>query len=121
MQPKKAEPGHHRGCDAPRSTAGAFPIKRIVGDTVVVEADVVRRRPRRASRACCSTARRATAEWTEVPMEPLVNDRWRGSFTVQELGRYRYTVMGLGRSLQDLVARPGASASRPGRMCRSTC
>ena len=32
------------------------------------------------------------AEWTEVPMEPLVNDRWRGSFTVQELGRYRYTV-----------------------------
>ena len=26
-------------------------------------------------------------------MEPLVNDSWRGSFTVSELGRYRYTLM----------------------------
>jgi starch synthase (maltosyl-transferring) len=31
-------------------------------------------------------------EWTEAPMEPLVNDRWQGSFKVQELGRYLYTV-----------------------------
>lgn len=24
-------------------------------------------------------------------MEPLVKDRWRGEFTVTDLGRYRYT------------------------------
>jgi starch synthase (maltosyl-transferring) len=32
-------------------------------------------------------------EWSENPMEPLLNDHWRGSFTVAEVGRYRYTVL----------------------------
>ena len=36
----------------------------------------------------------SSAEWTESPMTPLVNDRWRGRFTVTELGRYVYTVEG---------------------------
>ena len=31
-------------------------------------------------------------DWTEVPMAPLVNDRWRGEFPVSELGRYVYTI-----------------------------
>src|SRR5439155_15467651 len=30
--------------------------------------------------------------WVEVPMTPLVNDRWRGSFTVTKLGGYRFTI-----------------------------
>ena len=33
---------------------------------------------------------------------PLVNDRWRAEFTVDPLGRYEYTVAGLGRPLQHL-------------------
>src|SRR5205823_5555872 len=32
--------------------------------------------------------------WTEVPMEPLVDDAWRGEFPVSELGRYEYTLTG---------------------------
>ena len=36
----------------------------------------------------------AEDEWVEVPMEPGVNDRWRGSFAVEELGRYSYRVCG---------------------------
>ena len=31
-------------------------------------------------------------DWTEVPMAPLVNDRWRGAFTVTMIGRYEFTV-----------------------------
>jgi len=31
-------------------------------------------------------------EWTEVPLAPLVNDRWRGRFTVTRLGRHLYTI-----------------------------
>jgi starch synthase (maltosyl-transferring) len=30
--------------------------------------------------------------WVETPMEPLVNDRWRGAFQVNEIGNYHYTV-----------------------------
>ena len=53
-------------------------------------------------------------------MAALVNDRWRGAFPVAELGRYRYTIAGLGRSLQNLVARPGqARRGRPGCHGRS--
>src|SRR4029077_1416300 len=34
----------------------------------------------------------AESDWTEVPMVPLVNDRWRAEFVVTELGRYRITI-----------------------------
>ncbi len=78
---------------SPEIDAGRFPIKRTVGETVEVEADafadghdeiVVRLLYRRA----------ADAAWSEVPMEFLGNDRWRGQFAVQHLGQYVYTVRG---------------------------
>ncbi len=31
-------------------------------------------------------------QWLETPLNPLDNDRWRGTFTVSELGRYHYTL-----------------------------
>ena len=70
---------------------GRFAAKRIVGDSVVVEADafadghdvvVVRLRHRPLG----DTA------WIELPMEELGNDRWRASFRVDALGRHAYTV-----------------------------
>ncbi len=77
----------------PRVDSGEFPIKRIVGDTVNVEAvaygdghDVV---------ACALLYRReADAAWAEVRMEPLANDGWTAAFVVEEIGPYRYTVAG---------------------------
>jgi starch synthase (maltosyl-transferring) len=33
-------------------------------------------------------------DWQRAPMEFLGNDRWRGSFPVERLGRYEYTVRG---------------------------
>jgi starch synthase (maltosyl-transferring) len=77
----------------PRVDDGAFPIKRVVGDTVIVEADVFTDGHDEIS--CVLLYRKEGApEWSEAPMEPLVNDRWQGSFEVQELGRYLYTVSG---------------------------
>ncbi len=76
---------------APRVDDGRFPIKRSVGDRVVVEADAfvdghdvvtVMLLHRRA----------AVSGWSEVPMVALGNDRWRAEFTVHHLGRYLYTV-----------------------------
>ena len=70
---------------------GRFPIKRVVGDTVVVEADcftdgndelVARVLYRRAEEA----------DWREAPMQSLGNDRWRGAFVVEALGSHHFTV-----------------------------
>jgi starch synthase (maltosyl-transferring) len=32
------------------------------------------------------------AAWSETPMQPLVNDRWRGTFEVNEVGNYYYAL-----------------------------
>lgn len=75
----------------PQVDGGRFPVKRIVGDTVEVEADAfadghdmvsvrLRHRPPGAS------------DWIELPMDELGNDRWRASFRVDALGRHAYTV-----------------------------
>ena len=77
----------------PEIDGGRFPIKRIVGEETVVEADILA--DGHDALSCRLLYRReAETEWSEAPMEPLGNDRWRGSFRVQELGRYRYTVLG---------------------------
>src|SRR5437867_3564764 len=77
----------------PEIDAGRFPVKRAVGEEVVVEADVFADGHDQLA-ASLLHAREGEPGWTEVPMVPLVNDRWRGAFTVAELGRYRFTIRG---------------------------
>jgi starch synthase (maltosyl-transferring) len=75
----------------PEIDGGRFPIKRIVGDQVVIEADIFAD----GHDVLSSLLLYRTEDdpnWTSIPMEFLVNDRWRGSFVVTELGRYRYTL-----------------------------
>ena len=70
---------------------GRFAAKRIVGDEVVVEADCFA--DGHDSLACMLLWRHeGEAVWQETPMAPLGNDRWRGSFVAQSVGRYQYTV-----------------------------
>lgn len=77
----------------PEVDDGRFPIKRIVGDEVIVEADVLA--DGHDAISCALLYRKeGDDQWTEVPMQPLVNDRWQASFTVQALGIYYYTVQG---------------------------
>jgi starch synthase (maltosyl-transferring) len=75
----------------PEIDGGRFPIKRTVGEKVVVEADVLADGQQVLSFVLLYR-KEGAPQWNEVPMEPLVNDRWRGEFTVSELGRYRYTL-----------------------------
>ncbi len=72
----------------PEIDGGRFPAKRAVGETVVVEADIFTDGHDELSAVL--RYRRGEQAWTEVPMEFLVNDRWRGSFQVTELGHYHY-------------------------------
>ena len=77
----------------PEIDAGRFPIKRCPGERVVVEADVFA--DGHDELACVVRHRRYDQpDWCEAPMRALVNDRWRGEFRVERLGRYLYTVEG---------------------------
>ena len=76
----------------PEIDCGRFPAKRVVGEEVVVEADAF---TDGHDAITCVLLHRAESEtdWSATPMRPLVNDRWRGSFTVEALGRYRYALI----------------------------
>ncbi|MFQ5846249.1 MAG: alpha-1,4-glucan--maltose-1-phosphate maltosyltransferase [Candidatus Methylomirabilales bacterium] len=75
----------------PEIDGGRFPIKRTVGEKVVVEVDIFAEGLDALSGVL--RYRRETAKnWSEVPLEFVVNDRWRAEFRVTELGRYRYTL-----------------------------
>ena len=75
----------------PEIDGGEFAIKRIVGQRVVVSADVL---TDGHDQVACLLKHRMTDEpvWSEVPMEPLGNDRWQAGFDVSEVRRYRYTI-----------------------------
>src|SRR6202521_4292364 len=77
----------------PEIDGGRFPAKRALGERVGVEADVFA-----DGHDALSTVLRwrheSSSLWNDVPMVPLVNDRWRGEFMVGELGRYLYTIQG---------------------------
>ncbi|MFQ5934267.1 MAG: maltotransferase domain-containing protein, partial [Dehalococcoidia bacterium] len=75
----------------PEIDAGRFPAKRVVGELVVVEADIFTDGYDSLS-AVLQYRKEDEVDWKEVPMQPLVNDRWRGDFVVLEVGRYRYAL-----------------------------
>jgi starch synthase (maltosyl-transferring) len=76
---------------SPAVDGGRFAAKRVVGDRVDVEADCFAD-GHDAVAARVLWRREEDAEWREAPMKFLGNDRWRGSFVVDGLGRYRFTV-----------------------------
>jgi starch synthase (maltosyl-transferring) len=77
----------------PEIDAGRFPAKRTIGERVTVEADVFA--DGHDALACVLRWRHESSQlWSDVPMVPVVNDRWRGEFRVSELGRYFYTIQG---------------------------
>jgi starch synthase (maltosyl-transferring) len=78
---------------SPEIDCGRFPIKRVVGESVVVEADVFADGHDQVS---CQVlySRGGDKEWQSSPMTPLGNDRWRGAFSVPKAGRYEYTIEG---------------------------
>jgi starch synthase (maltosyl-transferring) len=75
----------------PEVDGGRFPVKRVEGDTIDVWADlfrdghdklaaVIKHRPAREGK------------WREAPMRFHDNDRWRGSFTVDRIGMWVFTI-----------------------------
>jgi starch synthase (maltosyl-transferring) len=78
---------------SPEIDCGRFPIKRVVGEAVVVEADVF---ADGHDQVACQVLylRAGEKEWQSSPMTALGNDRWRGAFELPKEGRYEYTIEG---------------------------
>src|SRR5690606_8271758 len=74
----------------PEIDAGRHPIKRCVGERVIVEADIFADGHDVLS-ALLRFRQTGDSEWSEIPMQPLVNDRWRAQFEVTRLGEAWYS------------------------------
>ena len=75
----------------PEIDEGRFPIKRVIGEKVVVMADIFTDGHDVISSRLLYR-REKEKEWREVVLKPLENDRWSGEFVVEEVGIYHYTV-----------------------------
>lgn len=75
----------------PEIDAGLYPIKRVVGETVRVEADIFGDGHDQLS-SLLLYRHGTSGSWQETLMRPLGNDRWVGEFQVTEMGRYQYTL-----------------------------
>src|SRR4029077_20755659 len=75
----------------PEIDGGKYPIKRTVGERVLVEADIHADGHDVLSAVVRYRSEQESA-WQEAVMHPLVNDRWQGQFSVERLGSYLYTV-----------------------------
>jgi len=76
---------------SPQIDCGRFPVKRTVGEALTVEADAFT--DGHDVIACVLLVRREDEDdWREVPMEPLVNDRWRARVILDAPGRWLYSM-----------------------------
>ena len=75
----------------PEIEDGLFPIKRTLGEKVVVEGNIFTD-GHDALAAWLLYRHEQETQWRQVAMQPVGNDGWRGSFIVTTLGRYHYTL-----------------------------
>jgi starch synthase (maltosyl-transferring) len=76
---------------APRVDGGAFPVRRVVGETVKVEADVFADGHEHLGVELLWRPL-DKGKWRAAAMTPLGNDRWTASFALERLGRHAYAV-----------------------------
>src|SRR6185503_3309100 len=79
---------------APVVDDGRYPIKREVGGSVEVSADVFKE-GHDVLVAFVKYRRADESDWRESPMRFVDNDRWAGAFTVTDNARYLYTIEAL--------------------------
>ncbi|MFS0773671.1 alpha-1,4-glucan--maltose-1-phosphate maltosyltransferase [Sphingomonas sp. 1P08PE] len=78
---------------SPRVDGGAFAVRRVVGETVVVEATVFTDGHEQLAAELLWRAI-DEEEWRRVPMAALPTDRWTASLTLERLGRHEFVVEG---------------------------
>ncbi|MGH8112481.1 MAG: alpha-1,4-glucan--maltose-1-phosphate maltosyltransferase [Rhodanobacteraceae bacterium] len=76
----------------PEIDCGRHPVKRVADDTLEVWADIFC--DGHDTLAACVRWRDVEASaWREAPMAAVDNDRWRGRFPLEAIGRRQYTIV----------------------------
>ena len=102
----------------PEIDCGRFPIKRVVGDVVRVEANVFADGHDQV--ACRLLYWQDPKNLLTSPMVALPNDRWRGGLLVAKLGRYQYSIEGWIDHFPDLAHRTHEAGGRSAKCKRRT-
>lgn len=76
---------------SPQIDGGRYPIKRVIGEEVRVEADAFADGHDLLS-VVLLYRHSGDSAWRETEMTAVGNDRWEASFAVEQLGSYLYTV-----------------------------
>jgi len=76
---------------SPLIDGGRYPVKRAIGEDLVVEADVFKD-GHDVVAASLRWRQLGEAQWQDTPMRSLDNDRWQGVCTFYENTSYEYTV-----------------------------
>ena len=77
---------------SPQVNNGRFPIRRVVGESVVVAADIFGD-GHDYLRAVVEYKAPKARKWQQVEMQELGNDRWTAAFPVEERGTYQYRIV----------------------------
>jgi starch synthase (maltosyl-transferring) len=98
---------------APTVDQGRFPAKRVVGETIAIEADVFTDGHDLLTVDLLWRAVSAT-KWRRASMQPIGNDRWQASITPDRIGRYEFTIEAgcnrYGSFCRDLAVKSNAGA-----------
>jgi starch synthase (maltosyl-transferring) len=92
LSPAKLGPRIAIEAVSPEIDGGRFAVKRPVGDLFTVAADIFGDGHDKLG-AALLFRQQNQPEWQEVPMRPLENDRWRGTFPLLENTRYLYSIV----------------------------
>ena len=76
---------------SPELDDGRYPIKRELGDTIQVRADIFAD-GHDVMAAILRYRNKGVRTWSEIPMQLQDNHRWTASFTPGEIGRCQYTI-----------------------------
>jgi starch synthase (maltosyl-transferring) len=76
----------------PQVDGGRYPIKRTIGETVKVAADIFTDGHHAITSHLIYRRPEASEAWARLPMQPTGNDRWQADFLVSEMGTYEYSL-----------------------------
>src|SRR5580704_8814057 len=75
----------------PMVNSGRYPVKRVMGEPCVVEADIFRDGDH-VLHAMIKWRPKGETQFSESPMIHVDNDRWRGEFPLERNDRYLFTI-----------------------------
>jgi starch synthase (maltosyl-transferring) len=78
---------------SPQVDCGRFPVKRVVGQALALEADIFADGHDQVAAALLYRPEQ-DRDWVRIPMRPLDNDRFTATFSCSSLGTCKYTLEG---------------------------